>query len=196
MNYSRTAVFLIGIGIISAAVILFRSFAGCSRYACIRSSLLSDAKEIEVYERTNTSYRALLSSSHGQVRFSRHAELTETDAETLTNVTVMKIQGLFDNALSPYPGPLSSVVRCDDKYKPSPKVSTSGTTKATTFMGYLNDRLQYGSCVDNQLTHKGYSIILYCTNEHAWYHIELIKPLGEADDDAAAYTLLSDISCK
>lgn len=196
IKYRRAIVLFFITGISALLFFFYREITLCRNYTCIDLPLLANAKETEVYEQTKTSYRALLSASDGQIRFSRHSGLTKTDAATLTQVTIMKIQGLFDNALSPYPGPLSSVVRCDDKYKPTPKIEKNGLTEITMFTGFLNNRLQYGSCIDSQLTHKGYSAIMYCEKEQAWYHVELIVPLDGKPDDTRIFNQLQEASCK
>jgi hypothetical protein len=129
------------------------------------------------------------------VRIERH-RTNEKDASTLTQITLMKIQGLFENARSPYPGPLSDEITCDQKFKLVPKTSQNKDLSLTSFSGYLNNRMQYGTCVDNQVTYKAYSALFYCANHSSLYQLELIIPITKIGSDENYFNLLNQISCQ
>jgi hypothetical protein len=187
------------IGLIAITVLLIywvMNVFSCRSYSCISLSFSKSWNEKEVYENTGKAYRALLTSSEGLVRIEKYAKLGLSDAQNLTNIRLMRMEGLFENARSPYPGPLSDEISCDTKYKPVSETFSVNTTDVTYINGYLNNRMQYGTCIDNQVVYQGYNALFYCKNHLSWYQIELIIPSDKTQPEEYYKNLFRSITCQ
>jgi len=187
--------YLIG-AVFSLGILFFFLFFRCSQLSCISITHLAPFQKQEVYESTRKTFRAVYTTASGLFRIEKQASLSSSDAETLTKATVMTIQGLFANARSPYPGPLSDEIVCDNKFKSEPELYTTDSTAMTTLIAYANSRLQYGSCIDDQILYKGYIAMFYCKNHASWYKAELLIPIAEATEDASFMKRLHTIQCR
>lgn len=167
----------------------------CKNISCINTTPLSILRVQDIYENSTKSFRGLYVTKDGLFRVEKYTRITPQEAEHLTTVSLMTIQGVFENAHSPYPGPLSDEITCDNKYKPQPYIYQQSSLTMTVYSGYFNDRLQYGSCINDQITHKGYVAIFYCNDHHAWYKTELLIPIQEATQDEHYYSLIQSIRC-
>lgn len=167
-------------------IVIFLVFIGtnkqCRGINCVQFTNSEHLKEQEVYENTDKSYRALLSDGDKQARVEVYSQVTAEEAENFTQIKKMKMMGLFENARSPYPGMLSNETECDKKYIPTfSEIAVNGLL-IQYIRGYLNERLQYGSCLESEIRHIGHLALFYCPNEKKWYQIEVIaKPNEQAN---------------
>ena len=168
----------------------------CSTLQCITINHLSLTSINTEYESTRKTYRALFNTPYGLFRIEKQSGISKKDADNLTTVTVMTVQGLFDNARSPYPGPLSDEITCDNKFVPTPEVYQTQQTTMTWFSGYVNNRLQYGTCIDDQIAYKGYTALFYCKNNRTWYKAEILTLIKGEMNDNVYISLLQAIQCK
>jgi len=189
-------IFIITVLLSVSIIVIYRSpQLSCKKYTCLSLSLLNKAKEKEIYENSSKSFRGLYETPEGLLRV-ESAKLSPKEAENMIKIRLMKMEGLFENARSPYPGPLSDEISCDNKYKPSPKIIDTNTTKITYVSGYLNNRLQYGTCIDDQITHKGFTALFYCQNHQSWYQFEILVPIEKAQKDEYYFKLFQSIVCQ
>lgn len=168
--------------------------ASCDRLSCIRITGSQTWKESAVYEHTNTSYRALLNGDHLTIRVEKYSPLSAYDAALLTKVDGMKILGLFDDARSPYPGDISDRITCDKSLKPTIAHLQANGADITYYAGWLNNRLQYGTCTDTDLPYIAYNAYFYCPEERADYHLEFITA-RENKNDGSYLSLIRSIRC-
>lgn len=189
------AVTSLGIALI-VGFFIYASQERCRLLSCLSFPLTNNRKPTEIYENTPDAFRGSYTTSEGLIRVSKYANVKSPEGSAnLTKTTMMRLEGLFADAKSPYPGPLSDEISCDNKYKPQPKTIVAGTNTMTYFYGYLNNRLQYGTCIDNQITHIGYNALLYCSGHSSWYQVEVIVPKKEVKTDEFYINLLSTLHC-
>jgi hypothetical protein len=172
------------------------SYILCSRISCVLLDSIDIWKEQEIYENTSSMYRSLLTAPGYSIRIEKNSNLSEKDANNLTLVNIMRIKGLFDNARSPYTGAISNEISCENKYKPEIKEMTINGMKVTYYIGWLNNRLQYGACLDDQLTHKAYNALFYCSSQKALYHFEFIAAIKDKPDDSYFLNQIQSIKCQ
>lgn len=168
----------------------------CNKLQCITTRHLSLTSVNSVYESTRKTYHALYNTPYGLFRIEKQSGLSKKDADNLTTVSVMTAQGLFNNARSPYPGPLSDEITCDKKYAPTPETYQTASATMTLFNGYTNNRLQYGTCIDDQVVYKGYTALFYCRNYRTWYKAEILIPMKDGINDNVYISLLQAIQCE
>jgi len=195
--YKQIIVFLT-VGILIFIIFLGYRYSSslCRRLSCVSLNSIDTWKEQEVYENTPSVYRSLLADTGYLIRVEKNSNLSENDADDLTLVNVMKIKGLFDNARSPYTGAISNEISCENKYKPEIKEMTINGVKVTYYIGWLNNRLQYGVCLDDQLTHKAYNALFYCSNQKALYHVEFIVQIKDNPEDSFFLNQIESIKCQ
>ncbi len=168
----------------------------CEKISCITIPMLPPKPDIELYENSRDSYRALYKGGHEKIRIAVYHTKDANTAELRNQATIMKIDSLYENARSPYPGTLSDVISCENKYKPKPFIFQSIDSTMTLYKGYLNNRLQYGTCIDNQITQKVFSTLFFCKNHSSWYQVELIIPINTTESDEVFFNELKKTSCQ
>jgi hypothetical protein len=183
------------LGILIAGVFIYLSHsASCDTLQCIRFHNKSVWKEQEIYEQTNTSYRALYRHGNDFLRLEKSNHMAPQDAALLTKVDVMKTMGLFDDARSPYPGAISDTIKCDKAFVPKVDHVLVGDLSVTYFSGWVNNRLQYGTCLDGELPYRSYSAYFYCPNQKSFYHMEIIWPKSD-HDDSTGKDFINSLKC-
>lgn len=152
---------------------------------------------METYEDTPQSWRGLFASTDYRIRLEKIAGVAPEVATEFTKIRMMKLQGLFEQARSPYPGVLSQEIKCTKPYIPEEKqMTTSSGIAVTYFIGYLNNRFQYGTCLNSQMTEKAYGALWYCAKHRAWYELEVIVPMDNPTADDGFIKTLSGIGCR
>ena len=184
------------IGLVCISLFFLSRTKACNRISCLTFPVLEKGKITDIYEDSRDAFRAMYQTSEGMMRIAKYSHISKEDGATMSKITEMKIEGLFDAARSPYPGPLSDTITCDNKYKPMPHNIKAVDTSIIVFYGYLNNRLQYGTCVDDQITQKSYNALIYCENQQSWYQLELMVPIQKAKEDQYYFSLFGSIACQ
>ncbi len=199
LSSNRTRIFFLCIGIGALGCIVYgylRFWDPCNELQCIVFPLVKNSTQTEVYEKTDRSYLALYTLPDILVRVEKRSKLSQEDANTLTKITVMRMQGQFETARSPYPGILSDAITCDPKFDIKPVNVSNNNLPILFFTGFVNNRKQYGSCIDEEIQYTGLNSIFYCTKQKSWYRIEALIPKA-AEADTASYTQqLQRIACQ
>ena len=169
----------------------------CNGYSCLVFPDKELWKTIDNYKDDKYLWRGLISHPNYLIRLYKLGNIKENNAVEFTKITTMKIVGLFDTAQSPYPGEISDKIICSDKFKPKEEEIVSKTGINIHFItSYLNNRLQYGICLENQLVYRVYSGMFYCSNTLEWYQIEIITPLTFATYDNEYKELFNKVDCQ
>lgn len=168
----------------------------CETYDCISVSG-KDPVLVDTYEDTNVTWRGLLRSGDMDIRLKILHDIPRNQSDEITKIHLTALLGLYDVSLSPYPGAISQTIRCDELFKPVPKKITGNADQEIVhFAGLLNARMQYGSCIENQIAYRSYTGILYCGTQKKWVQIELIVPKDSLLSDSDGERFIQRISCK
>ncbi|KKR03068.1 MAG: hypothetical protein UT26_C0010G0011 [Microgenomates group bacterium GW2011_GWC1_39_12] len=154
----------------------------CDGISCISTDQLLLRPHPTVYEHTKNTYRALYMSDFGFFRVEKQTGLSQMEADTLSKTTTMQLEGLFNVARSPYPGPLSDKITCDPLYQPNVSTYNTPLTTMTIIKSYVNDQLQYGTCIENQIAYVAHIALIFCKNRSSWYKAELFIPKTKNED--------------
>lgn len=195
---ARRLLFIFGVVlIIFVGYILIKNLFSCNAYRCLVFSGKGSWRTREVYEETQTAWRGLINDPRFLVRLEEVRNVDAKSANELTKITVMKLLGLFDSARSPYPGAITNEVVCQDDFKPKGGVFTNTVGVDVSFYtGYLDSRMQYGSCVEDQVAYHGSLGIFYCPNIREWYEVELIAPKGKTEPSDWYKSLFYTVHCR
>ena len=196
--YRRKIILLLIIGIIFLGIFSAYkySYLLCDRISCISLNSISTWREQEIYEDNYSRYRALLTTPGYLIRIEKNLNLSEKNAENLILVDVMQKKGLFDDVVNPYTGTISNRISCENRYKPEVQILSINNLKVTYYSGWLNDRLQYGVCLDDELVYKVYNALFYCSNQRTLYHLEFIAAIKDRLEDSYFLNQIQSIKCQ
>lgn len=167
----------------------------CKGYLCLSFNEINKYKIKNLYEDSNKAYRVLIENGNLRIRLETYHNINQETAKKFSQYKIVQMEGLFENSRSPYPGAISDEIACEQKYKPRiQNMSTNGLDK-TFFLGYLNNRLQYGNCTDEQNIYKSYVALFYCQNQNRWYQFEIIAP-NNRFNDRNYLQVIQSIGCK
>lgn len=168
----------------------------CEGYSCLNFPNKETWKVQEIYQNTDDYWYGLITEDNYDIRLQNFSSVSPEEADSFTNIAIMKINGLFDTAKSPYAGEISDKIVCPDSLKPEEGEMISDLeVPIHYFASYLNDRLQYGACTESQITHSVFAGIFYCANTSQWYQVELISPLSEKRQLSFYKDLFKGVGC-
>lgn len=181
------AIYRTGIAVLIATLIItcgifvyrhFRNTSLCSDLSCVNFPGKTRFSLKEMYIDTPLTYRALYTDTSTYLRIevnhvTGHSAREETDAQ------VARMKALFEKAPAPYPGDISDAITCDDKHIPS--YTKEGNLQY--FIGYLNNRMTFGSCSDSDIVYRGIDALFSCTDTNQAVRIEFIEPLASFNKD-------------
>lgn len=179
------------------AVIGFILTRPCGGPSCLSFPDQTRFRTLETYEHTAKTWRGMLRDGERMLRIETVEHVNADEASEFTTIRLASINGLYDTVLSPYPGAVSQTVRCDEQYKPRTRtLTTNAGVPLSTLSGFLNTRLQFGSCVDDQIAYTNHLALFYCRDAHRWVSMELIEPVKSTATDKEIQTFFESVSCR
>ena len=184
--------FLILIAI--ASVLFFLKNKKCVGIKCLSFNHDTEFILSDIYENNPGTFRAIYQQGTDSFfRIEAKSSIEKLDSDKLLLSKVSHLSDIFENSISPYPGEISLKISCADKYKP--KLQSSN--RLPYFIGYLNDRLQFGSCSEEQVKNQGAIGFLYCPNQKRFYQIEYIISVQKNEDKTARIKdLIESVNCR
>lgn len=178
---SRRGIFIAGIVILGLFLIgvWYQTLTKCKGLACVTFDGKENYKVKTIFEENKKAYRAVWSTGKTQLRIEKYLNISEDEAASFNEYKSMQIASLYEDAKSPYPGVLSDRISCEGKYKPIFKKISDDSLNKETYSGYLNARMQFGSCIQDQLVYESNAAIFYCKSQKAWYQLEFISPINQ-----------------
>lgn len=189
---------------IGALVVFFASvafmwsvYAGCTRISCLTLPKGAVWKLTEVYEEVRGSvYRARYQMGEIIVRVDVRSDVDPDASVDYIHGRIAGMKALYDNIRSPYPGLLSNEIVCDEGFKPTYRsYTTEKNVEVSEIVGYLNDRLTFGSCQKDQATHRGAMMLFTCSSRRQLYQIEYIFSV-DSYDQKMVESLMRTVGCR
>lgn len=188
------AAILLLCGVLSTILLVLNS--GCKEIQCINFKNQNEYKVKEVYEKNNFIYRALYENGDFLLKTEIRSNYTNDDAKQIIETQLVRTKGLFEDAAAPYPGELSDVIACSNAYKPVYSSRTQDGINFSSFDGYVNKRLVFGSCADDQAEYHDTLTMFYCPTQKKFYQLEIIIPNKKYKQNPKLSTdILESISC-
>ena len=157
----------------------------CQKLDCF---LMKDSEKFaaeELYSDTKEVYRALYKHDSRYIRLeARVVDQSQKDAEL--HAATNRMRALFEKAPAPYPGEISDAIVCDPAFVPVTKELKNADITLTYFIGYLNNRMTFGSCSLDQAVYKGIVAYTYCPAKDLYLTIELFAPTPEFEGSSVA----------
>lgn len=157
---------------------------------------LDKFKVQEIYQDDRDVYRALLSKDSDLLRVDVRSSIPESDAEKRIQARITMMKVLFENAASPYPGEISDEIECGERYKPVFSVEEINGIQVSYFIGYLNKRLVFGVCTEDQIAYQGILSLFYCPSQSQLFQLEIITSKEKfSRSPEASREMFSSITC-
>ncbi len=172
-------------------------FLHCQEIRCISITGLDKYSLKEIYQKTNSVYRALYTNDKNMLRIEIRNGINQNEAQKSIDAQTARMEALFADATSPYPGDITNEISCGEKFKPKMTIENINGIRITHFTGYLNNRLTFGACTEDQAVYKGIEALFYCNNQSKLYQMEIIAPTKMfSENENAYYNLLESIHCR
>jgi len=188
--------FLVLLGALGAGWIYYirQPVSLCRNLSCIRFPGSDTYRLSETYSDTPDSYRALYTSGTHMIRVSAEKVRPE-NADDAIQASITRMNALFEKAPAPYPGDISDAVVCDPAFIPSFHTvsGTSGTIRY--FTGYLNNRMTFGSCSQNQAVYRGSTAFFSCAEQELIIQAEYMIPVSEGSTETELQRVAEHLSC-
>lgn len=195
-KYSFFLIFFLIILLITSLALLMVQKKKCLQLHCLEMKGLNQFQVKEVYQNDKNIYRALLSKNDDLLRVEVHYNTLPNVASQSLQAEVTKMKALFENAPAPYPGMISDEIQCDKKFKPVYRTENINGLPIHSFDGFLNDRLVFGACTENQAIYRGLMALFYCPDQKQVYTLELIAPNNQAGANNDYFEDLSSLKCR
>lgn len=187
--------YIIAVVVVVLAFLLYKNLTSCKRLSCIRMAGLDKFSVKDVYQENGHAFRAQYGDGENIMKTEVVYNTTETDAEQYINSGIAKLQGVYTDALVPYPGVASQQTGCEKKYQPVlKKINTN--TQISYFTGFLNSNLTFGTCIESQISHKGMLILFYCPKSKQAYELQIIAKKDLFEKNSQKYRQMAEsITC-
>ncbi|MFZ5535742.1 MAG: hypothetical protein ACOY3M_06345 [Patescibacteria group bacterium] len=163
----------------------------CENLTCITIPNRTIFHLKEEYADTADTYRALYESPSSLLRIEAKKTLKQQADQELDGA-VSRMKALFEKAPAPYPGEISDAIVCDDRYIPR----YTEANGIRYFTGFLNNRLTFGSCSQDQAVYRGIMGFLYCPKSSLLIKLELIAETQEFTSHEKEFTdRINALSC-
>lgn len=124
----------------------------------------------------------------------------KASADMLMEDEALAVKALYEAALSPYPGEVSYLIVCNERFKP-----VFGTAEAKLNFSYFalfaTGRLTYGACSEDLVKYKAILAWAYCGKKETLYRLELFTQLKSAQPESqqpqpdAGLGLITSLGC-
>jgi len=189
-------IFIFCVSIVILLILYAKKLNVCKRLGCLSIQGLNEFKVKEVYQDNNNIYRALLFKDDDLLRVDLHSSISEEEANSSIQAQITRMKALFENATSPYPGEISDEIECGEKYMPAFLEKEINGIQVSYFAGFLNKRLVFGACTDDQAAYQGILALFYCPNLSQLYQLEIIAPNEKFSKSPEVYKqILESVSC-
>lgn len=155
----------------------------CKYLGCIDFTEIKEYKIKDIYRDEKNLYSALYIRGDNLLRVEIKSDISREESDQIIETRTTTIKSQFENSRSPYPGEISDEIVCDNKFKP---VFLDGYVIA-----YLNSRLTYGSCIEEQNVYKSIEIWKYCEAQKKLYQLEYIYPKDKFHEDKLEISCLN-----
>ena len=151
----------------------------------------------EVYQDDNNIYRALLFRKNDLLRVEVRSNIPKHEAEQHIRAQITRMKALFENTVSHYPGEISDEIVCGTEFTPTFTVDELTGVEISYFTGYLNRRLVFGACTEDQAVYRGILALFYCPNQEQLFQLEIIAPNEDFFASSETYEqMLWSIHCE
>lgn len=190
----RTKIIIIFLFILIIFILIYLKNKNCHGIYCLSVDHFSGLKLSEVYEDSGSSYRALYTTKNNEIiRLEVNSQVDNLSSEKLVTTKINHYQNIFENSISPYPGEISINFVCANQYQPN----FYKFQNLSYYVGYLNSRLQFGSCSPDQIFYQGAVGFLYCPTSKKFFQIEYIIPINASEDKTPSIrTVFESIKCQ
>jgi len=191
----RKSLLLLIVILLIAGLFWIKSVNRCNRLSCLSFLDKQEFKIQEIYHEDSDIFRALYSKRDKLLlRVNVRSNISKEDSEKVIDREIIRVNGLFDRAISPYPGEISDVIECGQEFIPKVVDEVISGVEIVHYNAYLNDRLIMGTCDKTQITHEEFLMLFYCQDREQLFELELIRFISDENVEVFQKVLQS-IKC-
>ena len=135
---------------------------------CINFTGIKEYKLKDIYREQKNLFSGLYEKGNNFLRVEIWSDINQDVSDKTIDSKITTINSQFENNRSPYPGEISDEIKCDDRFKPE--------FKKGFIIAYLNNRLTYGSCSEEENLYKSILTWTFCGSQRKLYQMEFIYP--------------------
>jgi hypothetical protein len=172
-NFGYFIILVVVILFITLFYVLTSKFSKCLALDCVSFTGKETYQLNEVFENQKGSFLAEYNSKDSVLR----VEVVDQDineANKLIKSRIARIQGQYEEAISPYPGEISDSISCPLELKPEFKSYEENNISVTSFLVKLNERMVTGQCDSNLTKYNSYNYYFHCLGSGKTFFIEEI----------------------
>jgi hypothetical protein len=141
--------------------------------------------EFKLSERTERGSVTQLTLTNGDavLKIESIPGLDREAAERLEQDGIMGLEALYADALSPYPGDISSKVVTDERFRPRQHQHAFEGATNSYFLLYANSRRGYGALTRDEARFRSVLGWRYCARSRTFYKVRLFLPLKTEDTE-------------
>ena len=181
---------------LALGVLLFSQKSSCTGLSCISFNESGSFKTQEIYQSDENSFRGLFTNGKEKIRIDVKSGIKQKSASEEISIMITKMKKLYEKERSPYPGEISDTVSCDEKYIPKWNSKETNGIEVNYTTAFLNDRMVYGACTEEQLTSKSLFVAFYCPKQQKLYQMEIINDKNKFSENQGRYMdILASLKC-
>lgn len=199
MRLTKLLSVLLGFLLLTGIIFIFLTLRlrTCQKLNCLFFKGRENFHLKELYQDDKNIYRALFFDKNDLLRVNIQSQIDSSSAEKYIQGEITRMKALFANAVSPYPGEISNEIVCGKKFTPNLTTIKTNNLTISYFTGYLNERLVFGACTEDQALYRGILALFYCSKQNQVFQIEVIVPKDEFSRSPQKYQeMLRTISCR
>jgi hypothetical protein len=152
------------------------------------SPMLNKFRLLETIEhRSSTEYA--LTNGGWFLKIEVIPELEAESAKTLLEESILSVEALYANALSPYPGDISKEVVSDPRYRPQLRRVPAPAPERAYYSLHANARFGYGATTSDAVRYRSLLGWFYCPRRGDFYKVRCYAPLTLAPEELQAFFL-------
>lgn len=188
----RWTVLLIATAVVGAAALAYLTLAGGPTDPLARDlagvgvalELPAPAEAVQVVAPAGVLSEGIYRAGGDRLRVRVAREVEPADGDRLAEEEKALLFGLFEDHQAPYPGALSTTLRCADEHQPA-LLHQPGEARFLVGL-YANDRYAFGGCADDLLRYRATVGAWYDAGRRKLVRIEYFEPREGATDRGAA----------
>jgi len=115
------------------------------------------------------------------------------DAESYIKNQELLVLSNFDIYMAPYPGQISNLIKCEEKFLPIKEEMKTQKIMGVRFFLFSNDRYNIGECNEDLLIYKTAFSILYCIGKKTIYEFSYFTPKNKPN--AKFHNIVKSFKC-
>ena len=154
----------------------------------LTSKFLKDLSLNEEFERRD-SHIFVFGDHERKLQIEKIEGIDQRSADILINGEIISIEALYANALSAYPGEVSKVIVCNERFKPTYKEKNIDDIPYKYYLLHGTERFGLGACTEDTIKYKHLIGWIYCPKKSTLFIMKYFTPLDQDFNELENFVL-------